>query len=156
MTQHIWNASAQKWLLRAVLLLYQDAQCAAPSKETVFKIVALWCLSALTGASRFLLQAQTAWVRAANSNSEIAYFVAHGAVRVLVRAWRERREGGIRFSSPEIRRSGGASAVRPPPAVLGSVMEHPDSSGSSCWLRGDSFKSVFAEKINYMFIRSFN
>lgn len=57
-------------------------------------------------------------VQAANPNSVITYCATHGTVSALVRAWRERMEGGIRFASPEIRHTGGAMLVRPRPADL--------------------------------------
>lgn len=55
----------------------------------------------------------------ANSNSEITYSLAHGTLSALVQAQRDGREGAIRFSSPEIRHTGGVMLVRTPPAVLG-------------------------------------
>lgn len=65
-----------------------------------------------------LFNMQAVQCRAANPNSEISYAAAHGTVSVLNQACKERREGGIKFTSPEIRHTGQALLVGPPPAGL--------------------------------------
>jgi len=119
-------------------------------KQKVFKIVPLWSLSFPSESRRLHLHSQTVSVWAANSNTEITYSVAHGTLSALVQAWKEGREGGIRFSSPEIGHTGGAILVRPPPA--GCVMKAQDSwSPAADWnTEKGFFKLVFAEKIEYI------
>lgn len=86
------------------------------TKGGIFQIAPLRCLSFPSQSSRLLFKMVSG--RAANPNSEITHSAAHGTVSALVQAWRERMEGGIRFSSPEIRHTGGPVIVQPPPAEL--------------------------------------
>lgn len=85
--------------------------------QEVFQTAPLWCRPFPSQSSRPLSKSRTVSVPTANPNSEITYSAAHGTVSAPVQAWREGREGGIRFTSPEIRHTRGAALIRPPPAV---------------------------------------
>lgn len=85
--------------------------------QEVFQTAPLWCRPFTSQSSRPLSKSRTVSVPTANPNSEITYSAAHGTVSAPVQAWREGREGGIRFTSPEIRHTRGAALIRPPPAV---------------------------------------
>lgn len=100
---------------------------------------------------RPLSKSQTVSVPAANPNSEITYSAAHGTVSAPIQAWREGREGGIRFTSPEIRHTRGAALVRPPAAVQAWCNGAPPLLLTTETLRGAAHSNQLAQRGSLMF-----